>query len=440
MNSDLKHYQVWLKKRLKELAPVFAKAAVGDFSGKLDIAEPEDELTEFFVGVNIMLDTMREQVTEFESTVSQLSAANEIIANEKARVEAILNSLGECVLTVDYSWRTTYVNEPAIKLLGSDARVLSQDATEILPLEDENGHRIPAEKHPIRLSIGSNKQMAFGISSGPAYFVKTDSTQLRRVGMTITPIVRNNKVTGAAVIIRDITEENNVDRAKTEIISIASHQLRTPLTAIRWYAKTLLNDRAKLSDEQMQKYLQQIYDSNGHLVTMVDALLNVSRIDLGTLSFKPEPVDMAELLKEVLKELTVVAEARKLVMSVHISPNLLPVMMDRNALQIIFQNLLSNAIKYSNQGGEITVWLKQRSGNGEIIVSDSGIGIPETEQAKIYTKMYRASNATDAAVDGTGLGLYIVKAMVERAKGQITFQSTEGKGTTFYVIIPSKVD
>jgi signal transduction histidine kinase len=202
----------------------------------------------------------------------------------------------------------------------------------------------------------------------------------------------------------------------------------------------LLNDRAKLSEEQMQKYLQQIYDSNSHLVLMVDALLNVSRIDLGTLSFKPEPVDMGELLKEVLKELTVVAAAKKIVMSVHISPHLLPVMIDRNALQIVFQNLLSNAIKYSKEGGEIITWLKQRSGNGEIIVSDSGIGIPETEQNRIYSKMFRASNAAETAIDGTGLGLYITKAMIERAKGQITFESTEGEGTTFYVIIPSKVD
>jgi PAS domain-containing protein len=152
---------------------------------------------------------MREQVTEFESTVSQLSAANEIIANEKARVEAILDSLGEGVLTVDFSGRTTYVNEPAISMLGGDARVLSQDATEIVRLEDENGHRIPPEQHPIRQAISTNKQVAFGITSGPAYFVKVLGTQQRRIGMTITPILRNAKVIGAAVIIRDITDENN---------------------------------------------------------------------------------------------------------------------------------------------------------------------------------------------------------------------------------------
>ncbi len=437
--GDLEQYQQWLNKRLHELAPVFAKAAVGDFSGRVTVTEPADELTEFFVGIQTMLDTVREKVAEFETSVRELKTANDIIANEKVRVEAILNSLGEGVLTVDNNWHTTYVNEPAVTLLGERARILSQDATQIVGLEDVDGRRIAIEHHPIRTAIIRKRRVAFGMTMGPAYFVKSIGLHHRRVGMTITPTTRDGKVTGAAVVIRDITDESNMDRAKSEIISIASHQLRTPLTAIRWYIKTLIDDK-KLTAEQRTKYLQQVYDSNNHMVRLVDALLNVSRIDLGTLNLTPEAVDIKAVLRNVLKDLDVEIRAKSLTVTTSANKHLLPALIDPNAMHIILQNLVSNAIKYSPKGKEISISMQQQVSDAVIEIRDQGVGIPDVDQRKIFTKLFRASNATTVSTDGSGLGLYITKAMVERARGKISFESTEKHGTVFYVIIPSKVE
>ena len=437
-SDDLVKYRSWLKKRLQTLAPVFAKAAIGDFSGQVTISQPEDELTEFFVGVRIMLDTVREQVNQYKVTVKELQTANELIANEKVRAEAILNSLGEGVVTVDHTWRTTYVNEPAVSLFGDRIRVLGQDALHVMPLEDAHGRGLGPERHPLRLAITEKRRVAFGMTIGQPYFVKSIGTRLRRLGMTITPIERGGVITGAAAVIRDITDESLVDRAKSEIISIASHQLRTPLTAIRWYAKTLITDAEKLTAEQRVSYLKQIYDSNNHLVQMVDTLLNVSRIELGTLNLKPQPMNLEDAVRAALKELNVAIAGKNLTVATHVDKGLLPVVIDPNSLDIIVQNLLSNAVKYSKHGGHVMIRLNQKAGNGVMEVRDEGVGIPLRDQPKLFSKLFRASNAAETATDGSGLGLYITKALLEQARGSVTFQSVEGQGTTFYAIIPSK--
>src|SRR5687767_2786048 len=147
--TNLKDYQRWLETRLKTLSPVFAKAAIRDFTSKMEIPEQEDELSEFFVGVQIVLDAIREKITELETSLSDLHAANNIIGTEKARIEAILDGIGEGIITVSQNWRVDYVNEPAVTLLGENARILGQDATHILRLEDEKSAVIPESKHPI---------------------------------------------------------------------------------------------------------------------------------------------------------------------------------------------------------------------------------------------------------------------------------------------------
>jgi signal transduction histidine kinase len=438
--SDLERYQRHIRRQLKSLAPIFAQAAIGDFSGQVTLPKEEDELTEFFVGVQIMLDTIREKVDELEASLSQLQAANDIIATEKARVEAILNGMGEGLLIVDESWHTTYINEPAIALLGAHARIVGQDATQVLRLEDAEGVMIPEAKHPITKVIGSRRRISVDLIKGPAYYVRTGVTERRRIGFTITPILNLRKATGAAVVLRDMTEEANMDRAKSEIISIASHQLRTPLTAIRWYATSLLKDEEELSPAQHVEYLQRIHDANQHMIQLVDDLLNVSRIDLGTLTLQPRPTSLLKILDAVLKELAVEIAGKKLHIIENSNSHMLPVFVDPNSLHIILQNLVSNAVKYSLEGGQVTISVQQQAESAMIEVSDQGVGIPDEQQPKIFSKLFRASNAQRVSVDGSGLGLYVTKAMVERAGGRIWFESVESKGTTFYVALPSKTN
>jgi two-component system, OmpR family, phosphate regulon sensor histidine kinase PhoR len=438
---DLEKYQAWLRGRLDELAPVFAKAAIGDFSSHVVIPEKEDELTEFFVGVQIMLDTIREKVKQLENSLDQVNAANEIIASEKARVEAILDGLGEGLLIVDGTGHVTYANEPAIALFGEHSRVLGQDVAAVAALEDADEKLLPSTHHPIRMAITHQRRTKFNLTKGAAYYLRMANGQRRRLGLTITPIYSpGSKGAGAAVVLHDITDESNMDRAKSEIVSIASHQLRTPLTAIRWYVKALMDDEHRLNQEQRERYLKQIHDANSHMVDLVDALLNVSRIDLGTLNLKPQAVQLNKALKAVLKELAVEIEAKQLKITVQENAHLLPLFIDPNSLHIILQNLVSNAVKYSPKGKEVTIAVQQQASSAVVEVRDQGAGIPVAEQTRIFSKLFRASNAQAVAPDGSGLGLYVTKAMIEQAGGKISFESTPNHGSVFYVIIPSKVD
>lgn len=438
-STELARYQQHIRRRLKTLTPIFAKAVIGDFSAQVPLPKKEDELTEFFVGVQIILETIREKVGELETSVAELHAANNIIASEKARVEAILDGLGEGLLTLDEQWRVNYINEPAVALLGENARILGQEATQVLRLQDQAGKILPDAKHPVTRALEQRKRLAIDMTKGGPLYVFGSGNERRRVALTITPILDGAKLAGAAVVLRDITEESNIDWAKSEIISIASHQLRTPLTAIKWYVAALLREEEDLTPEQTEKYLQRVYDANQHMIELVDALLNVSRIDLGTLTLMPRPVKLEATLREVLKELAVEIKAKNLTVTTESNHDMRPAFIDPNGLHIILQNLVSNAVKYSFKGKTVTIALQQQAESALISVRDEGCGIPADQQRKIFTKLFRATNATKVATDGTGLGLYVTKALIERAGGRIWFESAEGRGSTFYAIIPSKI-
>jgi signal transduction histidine kinase/methyl-accepting chemotaxis protein len=246
----------------------------------------------------------------------------------------------------------------------------------------------------------------------------------------------------------DITNEKEIDKAKTEFVSLASHQLRTPLSAINWYSEMLLaGDAGKLSEEQ-ERYLKEIYTGNQRMVALVNALLNVSRLDLGTFIVEPTLIDLPEMIKSVLTELKSFIAERKLTVEENYAKNLPKFNADHNLLRIIFQNLLSNSVKYTSENGKVAVSVnvtKKGEKFGEKImeidaltvsVSDSGIGVPLNQKDKIFSKLFRADNAKESEAEGTGLGLYLVKSIIDKTGGEIWFDSEEGKGSVFYVFLP----
>ncbi|MFA6365256.1 MAG: PAS domain S-box protein [Candidatus Paceibacterota bacterium] len=237
---------------------------------------------------------------------------------------------------------------------------------------------------------------------------------------------------------RDITKEREIDRAKSEFVSLASHQLRTPLTAINWYAEMLESGDEGFVNEKQRAYLQEIMNSGRRLVNLVNALLNVSRIELGTFAIEPTSSDIVAVCKSALKELESQITERNITLKTSFDESLPPLNIDERLMNMILQNLLSNAVGYTPKGGAISVSIEKDDEVLLITVTDNGIGIPTASQAKIFTKLYRADNAHEAKPDGTGLGLYIVKAVVDNAGGKIWFDSKEGKGTSFYVTIPLK--
>ena len=255
----------------------------------------------------------------------------------------------------------------------------------------------------------------------------------------ITPILdKKGNVIFFVAIERDVTKEKEVDRAKTEFVSLASHQLRTPLSSINWYAEMLMEgDAGKVNDTQMN-YLKEIYHGNQRMVALVNALLNVSRLELGTFIVEPEPVDIREIADVTSKEIQVQLDEKKITLKKDYGKSVPIIKLDKKLIDIVFQNLLSNALKYTPEGGDILLKIEKKGKNLQIGVTDTGYGIPIHQQDKIFSKLFRADNVRQKDTQGTGLGLYMVKSILEHSGGKIWFKSKENKGTTFFVTIPLK--
>lgn len=267
---------------------------------------------------------------------------------------------------------------------------------------------------------------------------------------TISPVVNNKgDVEFFVGIERDITKEKQIDQAKTEFVSLASHQLRTPLSSINWYAEMLLaGDAGNLNDEQKQ-YLDEIYQGNQRMVALVNALLNVSRLELGTFMVEPEPTNVKEVAESVVNELKPMIEKKKLVVTSSLSDDLPIIQADPKLLRIVIQNFMSNAVKYTSENGKVnlsvalekkgaTVHKKKIAADHILItVADTGYGIPQHQQDRLFTKLFRADNVKEKDTEGTGLGMYIAKQIIDHADGMVWFESEEDKGTTFYIAIPT---
>jgi len=279
------------------------------------------------------------------------------------------------------------------------------------------------------------------ISAGHSFHTE-DVVNKRKDGSTyqgelsISPIREGEKNLFYVSICQDVTLRKDIDRAKTEFVSLASHQLRTPLSAIRWYSEMLLSKYVGELNEKQRQYVKEIYAGNIRMVDLVNALLNVSRIDLGTFAVEPEPVDLVEICESVLTELAPQSSAKQQTIERIFAGAPKTYSADPKLIRMVFQNFLSNSVKYTQAGGHIITEISVKESNLYIRVADNGYGIPQSQQSKIFEKLFRADNVRQKDTEGTGLGMYIVKAIVESSNGKIWFDSEENKGTTFHVLLP----
>lgn len=236
-------------------------------------------------------------------------------------------------------------------------------------------------------------------------------------------------------IVRDITKAKEIDKAKTEFVSLASHQLRTPLTGISLASEMLLKHSTDWPADKQLKYIKEIHDSTSQMTELVDSLLNVSRLELGTFRLSPEPLDLAAELDAICDGLRLQAEDKKITLTRDFETGLPLVKFDRNSLRLIVDNLLSNALRYSPAGSTITAGLRRQNNAVVISVTDQGCGVPENAKNKIFDKQYRADNAKEINSDGAGLGLYIAKSVADKARANLTFESELNRGATFKLTI-----
>ncbi len=254
--------------------------------------------------------------------------------------------------------------------------------------------------------------------------------------VSIYPVDSKGKTVNFVGIAQDISESKERDHLRSEFISLASHQLRTPLTALRWFPEMLRKRvKNKLLPSELEM-IDNIEQSAVRMISLVNRLLNLSRIETGRLIIVPKKTSVQKMLLAIKNDLDVIAKYNGLSLSLHIPAALPMITVDEDLLKEVVLNLISNALKYTAKGGRVLVTLKERKHTIHFSVRDSGIGIPAVEQARIFDRFFRASNAIDHDQQGTGLGLYLAKLIIECLGGEISLESTEGKGTTVSFYIP----
>jgi len=240
------------------------------------------------------------------------------------------------------------------------------------------------------------------------------------------------------IILHDITREKTVERLKSQFVSVAAHQLRTPLSIIKWSLAMLLDGEVGLLTKEQIEMIDKAQQTNERMIHLINDLLNVARIEEGRFVYHPKTVDLIELLDKVLEPVKVLADNKKIELEFKKPKDKRSkiIKADIEKLSLAIKNLLENAVHYTNSGGKVILCAKRNKDKMVISVKDTGIGIPKDQQEQVFSKFFRADNAVRTETEGTGLGLFITKNIIEAHEGEIRFESEENKGTTFTFTLP----
>ncbi len=224
------------------------------------------------------------------------------------------------------------------------------------------------------------------------------------------------------------------NKMKTEFVSIASHQLRTPLTCMRWLLNLLKDGHCGEADTAT--FIDLIKENTERMIKLVNDLLDVSKIEMGKNTFIPCQTNIHVLVQKIINNSTLFAKANNISLQLEAPETLSNVYTDPDKISLVIQNLIDNAIKYTKGQGEVKTILQEEKNTVKVTIKDTGVGIPKSQQKHIFQKFFRSDNIMKHQTIGTGLGLFIAKAVIEQSNGKIWFKSEEGKGTTFYFTLP----
>jgi signal transduction histidine kinase len=257
--------------------------------------------------------------------------------------------------------------------------------------------------------------------------------------VSFVPLVNNEKNFGKIIILHDITRDKLIEKLKTEFVSVAAHQLRTPLSAIKWTLRMILDGEVgEITDEQ-REFLEKTYEANERMILLINDLLNVAKIEEGRYFYRAYLTDLEPIVKSMVDYYQEEAKRKSIKLEfVKMSDYFPRVMIDPEKIKLAIQNLLDNALHYTPKGGSVTVTLIHGDKDVLCSIKDNGVGIPKSQQSRVFTKFFRAENVIRMQTEGSGLGLFITKNIIEAHNGKIWFESEEGKGTTFYFSLPIK--
>lgn len=367
-----------------------------------------------------------------EEAAARVQEANSQLIHNALGLKAIIEEMPMAVLVTDELARVTMANRHVERLSGRPVPYGQDYSTyafrEILhpdgsPWEPRD---LPLTRSALDGERCSNVELLIRRPSGQVVPVLVSAAPLRD---------DEDRVTGAVGVFQDITELKELDQRKDEFLSIAAHELRTPMTAMKGYAQLLQRRADELPDaDRWIRPLHTIDQQVERMTNLVERLLDVSRIQMGRLELKPEPMDLVRLIEEATAEARMTANQHDI--ELEAAQPEIQGCWDRARLQQVLTNLLSNAAKYSPHGGRIQVKVAGDQAEAVVSVKDEGTGIPQAALPHIFDRSYRSAEATHSNISGLGLGLYIAKGIIDAHGGRIWVESVEGQGSTFYVSLP----
>ena len=371
-------------------------------------------------------------VSEKKEALAKLEQQTRLLKTEKTKGEVVLAGIGEGVVVVNQEGIITLFNKMAEKLLNIGAKnAIGNNYKLIFRVRSSNGEEI-INNHPIETVLSAGRP----VFSADFRVVKEGGEDFAAF-MSVSKVVLDGKIVGAVNVFRDISKEKEVDKMKTEFISLASHQLRTPLSATKWFLEIMLTDEIDGLNKKQIESLRSIDESNERMIDLVNSLLNVSRIEAGRVKIQPVPCDYRALVNEIVVGVKRQIEEKNQTLSIDISDDLHDVMIDGKLISQVFLNLLTNSSKYSPEGASITITARKEGSMILTKVSDNGYGIPAEEQERVFGKFFRGGNIVKMDTEGNGLGLYLAKMVVDQFGGKIWFESAgENKGTSFWFSLP----
>lgn len=405
------------KNKLNFFISVATRVGEGEFDKEIKL-EADDEFGKLASSLEELRRLLRDRLNSTEEA--------------KNRAEAILLSVGEGVFAVNLKGEIIIFNKSAERLLGFNRnQVLNQRYDNLLQFVNSKTRE---DYGPfINQVLLEGKEITL---PSDTVLVTAEQTEIP-VAVNSSPI-RNQKgiIVGGIVVFRDITHEKEIEEIRTDLISIASHQLRTPLSEIKGLISLLDDNVAGPLNSKQKEYMKLLTVANERMINLVNDLLNISRIEQGRLQLNFQPVNLGNLTADVEKSLQLRASEHKQKFYLTLDPNLPNVLADPEKTKEIISNLMENALKYTFDGGTITTRVTANDAGVWVLIKDSGVGIPKNRQKDLFQKFSRIENPLSRLTTGTGLGLYAVKQLVEKQKGNVWFESAEGKGSTFGFVLP----
>ena len=366
---------------------------------------------------------LKESKIDLIKALKNMKSARKSAEEEKNKTLAIIHHFADGILVFDKTHKLLLVNPLAKHFLKiKEKEVIGKTLKELLKTKLFS---------PLASVLKTEKKKVF-----------REEVDLRRdlvVEVSVISIANKKSKEVTLIIIHDITREKLIEKMKSEFVSLTAHQLRTPLSGMKWAMKMILDEELGPINKEQKEFIQDSYESNERMISLIGHLLDVTKIEEGKFLYNLELTNMEKIIRSLINSYEKDAKDKKIKIEFNSPVQKIPnIIADAEKIKVAIENLIDNSIRYSPPQTKVIISLKSSNNAINIFVKDGGVGIVKNQQKRIFEKFFRGRNIMKIDLEGTGLGLYITKNIIEAHGGKVWFESKENQGTTFYITIPIK--